>query len=229
MINIIITECQFKSLIEQNSLNLKGKTIAPGISAKHSSNYVSKDEENLFITALNEIISLHKAMIPIHVRAFAHFLIGKTKPFTENDMTSEEKDFLKKAALDLRKSEDGDNGFSYPFWHVYTRGDSVPAGYSKNPINLINMSYAGQFFNFLGQVPLSNIKISPDKTKVTIIDNYDMNFNEGGKSKEKVMRDLETAIEHFKKNPLKTYMIIRRLGDVREFSGYNGYPVNINL
>jgi hypothetical protein len=105
-------------ILEQQSLNLKGKTIAPGISAKHSSDYVSKDEENLFITALNKVISAHGFALPIHVRAYAHFLLGRTTPFTEKDMTTEEKVFLKNAALSANEKT-----FTYNFWELMDGGD----------------------------------------------------------------------------------------------------------
>ncbi len=232
MRNIIITESQLKNLIEQTSLNLKGKTIPKGVSAKHSSNYVSKDEENLFIRSLNEIISLHKGVVPIHVRGFIHFLIGKTTPFTERDMTNEEKVFLKRIALSLEKTRFKDVGFNYAFWHNAESGDANPRLVNKNDnIDLLYMPHLShQFYHFLGQVPLSNIKISPNKSRVTIIDNYDMNFHDNGRTKQVVIKEFEQSISRYIKNQNKNiYGIIRSLGYIREVGGYRGYPVNINL
>ena len=203
---IRITERQYKSLIEKDSLNLKGK-----------------NDDNLFVTALTKIISSHKFALPIHVRAFAHFLVGRTSPFTEKDMTEEEKDFLKKAALSV-----GEEGFNYKFW--MKNKSSLENKFSKNIIQLINMDLPDQFNNFLGGVSGSNIKIEPGTNKVTIIDNYDMNTRDWGQSKEEVMEELEKSINLFKKNPSKeTYYLIRSLASLRELGGYNGFPVNINL
>ena len=225
MKNIIITESQFKSLIEQNSLNLKGKTIAPGISAKHSSNYVSKDEENLFVTALNKIISSHKFALPIHVRAYIHHLLGRTSPFTENDMTSEEKDFLKKAAL----SAVG-RGFDYQFWDGYRNPqDSNWHAADGDMVGLINMHMADQFNNFLGEVGSPNVRVSPDKNKVRVIDNYDFNVKRDNLSLKFITKNFFWHFKSFIKDPTELYGLIRNMANMREAGGYNGYPVNINL
>lgn len=222
---IIITESQYMSLVEQQSLNLKGKTIAPGISAKHSSDYVSKDDETLLVTALNKIISAHKFALPIHVRGFIHFLIGRTTPFTEKDMTTEERDFLKKAALSA-----DDRGFAYPFWSSLTNDDyKHKPSKIQNNIDLLIRPMAIQFHDFLGRTSSSNIRISPDKTKVTIIDNYDMNVRDQHKNEELVVKLLKDRLYKATKTPTKIYELIRSLGDARELGGYNGYPININL
>lgn len=211
-------------LVEQQSLNLKGKTIAPGISAKHSSDYVSKDEENLFITALNKLISAHGFAIPIHVRAYAHHLLGRTTPFTEKDMTTEEREFLKKAALSA-----SENGFNYSFWFRFNKSSEKQPGLDGlRPIELINMPMNFQFSNFLGKVAKSNIRISPDKNKVTVIDNYDMNVNRdklSSEQKDKIVDYFKKVIKH----PSRLYPLIRSIANMRELGGYNGYPVNINL
>ena len=213
-------------LIEQQSLNLKGKTIAPGISAKHSSDYVSKDEENLFVTTLNKIISSNKFGLPIHVRAYIYHLLGRTAPFTENDMTSEEKDFLKKAALTAVEKE---SRFDYSFWTSY-RNPQDPDWYAADGdvVGLITMEMADQFRNFLGQVNLPNIRVSPDKNKVRVIDNYDFNV----KRDDLYNYAPKQFFGHFKeflKDPTELYGVIRHMANMRELGGYNGYPVNINL
>jgi hypothetical protein len=211
-------------ILEQQSLNLKGKTIAPGISAKHSSDYVSKDEENLFITALNKIISSHKFGLPIHVRAYMYHLLGRTTPFTEKDMRTEEREFLKKAALSV-----GERGFDYHFWGDY-RNPEDPSGAisDMSTVGLINMPMVDQFSNFLGQVKLPNIRISPDKNKVTVIDNYDFNVKRDDLYNY-VTKDLFYYFKDFIKNPTEIYRHIRNLANIRELGGYNGYPVIINL
>lgn len=203
---IRITERQYKSLIEQDSQNSK-----------------IKNNDNFFVTALSKIISLHKFALPIHVRAFANFLIGRTSPFTEKDMTEEEKDFLKKAALSA-----GEEGFNYKFW--MKDKSSLENKFSKNIVQLINMDLADQFNNFLGGVSRSNIKVQPSTNNVTIIDNYDMNTRDWGRSKEELMEELEEAIKLFIKTPSKeTYYLIRSLASLRELGGYNGFPVYIKL
>jgi hypothetical protein len=212
------------SLVEQQSLNLKGKTIASGISAKHSSDYVSKDEENLFITVLNKIISSHKFELPIHVRAYMYHLLGRTAPFTEKDMTTEEREFLKKAALSA-----DERGFDYNFWGSYRNpGDPSGAISNMSTVGLFNMPMVDQFSNFLGQVGLPNIRISPDKNKVTVIDNYDFNVKRDNLH-DYVTKDLFYYFKDFIKNPTEIYRHIRRMANIRELGGYNGYPVNINL
>jgi hypothetical protein len=222
---IIITESQYMSLVEQQSLNLKGKTIAPGISAKHSSDYVSKDEENLFITALNKIISSHKFELPIHVRAYMYHLLGRTAPFTEKDMTTEERGFLKKAALSV-----GERGFDYQFWSGY-RNPEDPSGAISHmsTVGLFNMPMVDQFSNFLGQVRLPNIRISPDKNKVTVIDNYDFNVKRDNKYEFITSKRFLWYFKEFIKNPTELYTFIREISNMREVNGYNGYPININL
>ena len=213
-------------LIEQQSLNLKGKTIAPGISAKHSSDYVSKDEENLFVTALNKIISSHKFALPIHVRAYIHHLLGRTTPFTEKDMTTEEREFLKKASLTAVETE---RCFDYLFWDGYRNPqDSNWHASDGSAVGLINMHMADQFSNFLGQVGLPNIRVSPDKNKVRVIDNYDFNV-ERDSSYNYVTKSLFYYFKNFIKNPTELYSHIRHIANIRELGGYSGYPVNINL
>jgi hypothetical protein len=212
-------------ILEQQSLNLKGKTIAPGISAKHSSDYVSKDEENLFITGLNKFISAHGFAIPIHVRAYMYHLLGRTTPFTEKDMTTEEREFLKKAALSV-----GKRGFDMNFWSGY-RNPQDPTGAISHQsiVGLINMPMVDQFSNFLGQVGLPNIRISPDKSKVTIIDNYDFNLKRDNLYKYMTSTRFLYYFKELIKNPTELYPFIRHISNVREVNGYNGYPVNINL
>ncbi len=211
-------------IIREQSLELKGKTIAPGISAKHSSNYVSKDEENLFITALNKIISSHKFELPIHVRAYMYHLLGRTAPFTEKDMTTEEREFLKKAALSV-----GERGFDYHFWSGY-RNPEDPSGAisDMSTVGLFNMPMVDQFSNFLGQVRLPTIRISPDKNKVTVIDNYDFNVKRDDLH-DYVTKNLFYYFKDFIKNPTEIYRHIRNMANIRELGGYNGYPVIINL
>jgi len=216
-------------LIEQQSLNLKGKTIAPGISAKHSSDYVSKDEENLFTTALNKVISSHKFALPIHVRAYMYHLLGRTTPFTEKDMTTEEMEFLKKAALTAVEIERR-SGFDYSFWNGYRNPqDSIWYASDGSTVGLINMHMADQFSNFLGQVGLPNIRVSPDKNKVTIIDNYDFNNKRDNLYELMTFKRFLWYFKEFIKNPTELYGFIREISNMREMNGYNGYPVNINL
>lgn len=203
---IRITERQYKNLIERDSQNSK-----------------SENNDNFFVTALSKIISSHKFVLPIHLRAFANFLIGRTSPFTEKDMTEEEKDFLKKAALSV-----GEEGFNYRFW--MKDKSSLENKFSKNIVQLINMDLPDQFNNFLGGVSRSNIKVQPGTNNVTIIDNYDMNTRDWGRSKEELMKELDEAFKAFIKTPSKeTYYLIRSLASLRELGGYNGFPVYIKL
>lgn len=226
MRRIIITESQLNSLIEQTSLNLKGKTIPKGVSSKHSSNYVSKDEENLFIRSLNQIVSLNKDVVPIHVRAYIYHLLGRTTPFTEKDMTSEERDFLKKAALTAVEIE---WNFDYSFW-TKIRDPQDPDWYAANRdvVGLVTMRMADQFRNFLGRVNLANIRVSPDKNKVRVIDNYDFNVKRDNLYNQ-VTEDLWHYFKSFIANPTRLYGLIRNLANMREIGGYNGYPVDINV
>jgi hypothetical protein len=191
-------------------------------------------EDNFFISFLTKFISAHKFILPIHLRALAFFLIGRTTPFTADEMTQEEKDFIKKTAI-----QRSIKGFNFGFWDKDEKGKSgeeIGKHRSANAIaekiplgSLINPTLNNQFMWFLGSVDAQNIKVSPNQSKVTIIDNYDMNAARDNKTKEMLIQSFVSSIKRYFNHKMGLYMVIRSVVGLREMNGYKGYPVNITL
>ena len=185
-----------------------------------------------FMFMLDSILSIAKSKIPLHLRAFAYYLAGREEPLTENDLTSEELEYLKNAVISNAKS-----GLTYGMWKSMADGQLPTSieksGEERNKIGdasistLSNPDLAGQFMYTLGQVTPQNIKISPDKKTVIVYDRYDMN------AEDKKLSDVASEFsEQFNKwwneDEVTFYSVVRKAAEFREVTGYKGYQIKIN-
>lgn len=184
-----------------------------------------------------------KSPLPLHVRGFIDFLLGRTKLWTEMDMNEDEKLFLKEVA-----KLHGKNGFTYPMWdELGAKGLPVAAsaenvkkerqqlggsGISDIPKELSRLTganMAGQYKYFLGQVNKNNIIYNDKIGTFTINDNYDFNTKRNSESKTDIIKNVIQAVKDFKNDQGTFYSVIRKLASVRELAGYSGFPVKITV
>ena len=160
--------------------------------------------------------------------------MGRTEPFTSADLTREEQKYVKQVAMN-----NPNKGFTYGIWKA-SGASNLPTAMTtgssseKERLNqsggsgsLINSPLAGQFMYFLGEVSPSNVKISPDKKKVTVKDNYDMNNSKI--PKDKMIKDFAKQVGKFALGDATFYSVIRQTVGLKELAGYKGYPVNLDV
>ena len=183
---------------------------------------------------LNDIGPSKKSTLPLHIRAVWDYLMGRTEAFTSADLTREEQKYVKQVAMN-----NPNKGFTYGIWKA-SGASNLPTAMTtgssseKERLNqsggsgsLINSPLAGQFMYFLGEVSPSNVKISPDKKKVTVKDNYDMNNSKI--PKDKMIKDFAKQVGKFALGDATLYSVIRQTVGLKELAGYKGYPVNLDV
>ena len=195
------------------------------------------DEHNPF-DALKEIGHEVLLKLPLHLRGFFEYLVGRTEKFTEANMNPDELAALKKyATMRLGK------GFSLDWWKTQTdelvhtardvegrkKEEQVAGVPGAKEASLVAPSDVTRFAYFIGDVAPNNI--IKQGNSIIVRDNYDMNYwdTKDPGNKEKLVKSLSTALSGYLKGEASAYSIIRSAASFREASGYRGYPVEIHI
>ena len=183
---------------------------------------------------LSKLSKISKLSLPLHLRALLEYLLGRETPFTESELTTDEKEFLKSVAI-----PNASKGLTYPLWKAVGAGDlptALSAGGSQKEKerlsksgqgNMVTPELAGQFMYTLGEISPPNIKVGPNKETVTVFDRYDMNIRD--KSTNELIKSLTDQIYNFVKGDATLYSVIRNLMTFRELSGYKGFPIKFTV
>lgn len=187
-----------------------------------------------FLSKLSKLNLSDKLSLPLHLRALLEYLLGRETPFTESELTTKEKEFLKSVAI-----PNASKGLTYPLWKTIGAGDlptalsSAGSQKEKEKLsksgqgNIIAPELAGQFMYTLGEISPPNIKVGPNKETVTVFDRYDMNIRD--KSTNELIKSLTDQIYNLVKGDATLYSVIRNLMTFRELSGYKGFPIKITV
>jgi hypothetical protein len=183
---------------------------------------------------LSKLSKISKLSLPLHLRALLEYLLGRETPFTESELTTNEKEFLKSVAI-----PNASKGLTYPLWKAVGAGDlptALSAGGSQKEKerlsksgqgNMVTPELAGQFMYTLGEISPPNIKVGPNKETVTVFDRYDMNIRD--KSTNELIKSLTDQIYNFVEGDATLYSVIRNLMTFRELSGYKGFPIKFTV
>jgi len=183
---------------------------------------------------LSQLSKISKLTLPLHLRAVLEYLLGRETPFTEDQLTTKEKEFLKSVAI-----PNASKGLTYPLWKNIGAGNlptSLTSGGSQKEKerlsksgqgNIVSPDLAGQFMYTLGEITPSNIKVDPNKETVTVFDRYDMNIRD--KSANELIKSLTDQIYNYVEGDATLYSVIRNLMTLRELSGYKGFPVKFTV
>jgi hypothetical protein len=183
---------------------------------------------------LSQLSKISKLSLPLHLRALLEYLLGRETPFTESELTTNEKEFLKSVAI-----PNASKGLTYPLWKAVGAGDlptALSAGGSQKEKerlsksgqgNMVTPELAGQFMYTLGEISPPNIKVGPNKKTVTVFDRYDMNIRD--KSTNELIKSLTDQIYNFVEGDATLYSVIRNLMTFRELSGYKGFPIKFTV
>lgn len=183
---------------------------------------------------LSQLSKISKLSLPLHLRALLEYLLGRETPFTESELTTDEKEFLKSVAI-----PNASKGLTYPLWKAVGAGDlptALSAGGSQKEKerlsksgqgNMVTPELAGQFMYTLGEISPPNIKVGPNKETVTVFDRYDMNIRD--KSTNELIKSLTDQIYNLVKGDATLYSVIRNLMTFRELSGYKGFPIKFTV
>jgi hypothetical protein len=183
---------------------------------------------------LSQLSKISKLSLPLHLRALLEYLLGRETPFTESELTTNEKEFLKSVAI-----PNASKGLTYPLWKAVGAGDlptALSAGGSQKEKerlsksgqgNMVTPELAGQFMYTLGEISPPNIKVGPNKETVTVFDRYDMNIRD--KSTNELIKSLTDQIYNFVEGDATLYSVIRNLMTFRELSGYKGFPIKFTV
>lgn len=224
-----------KSLFPKDDANLHSDYLGKGGRFERETHGGMTQEQYLgFMKQLKKVPPAKKSSLPLHIRALMDYLGGRTEPFTAADLTRKEQEFLKSVAIANAKK-----GLTYPLWKSIGAGNLPTAmtatGSEKESQNLkssgqgslFDPGLAGEFMYTLGEVDPPAIKVSPDKTSVTVRDNYD--FNSVGLPKEKIMQNFTDALSGYFTGKGTLYSVVRNAVAFKEGDGYPGYPVNITV
>ena len=183
---------------------------------------------------LSQLSKISKLTLPLHLRAVLEYLLGRETPFTEDQLTTKEKEFLKSVAI-----PNASKGLNYELWKSAGARDlptALTTGGSKKETerfaksgqgNIVSPDLAGQFMYTLGEITPSNIKVDPNKETVTVFDRYDMNIRD--KSANELIKSLTDQIYNYVEGDATLYSVIRNLVTFRELSGYKGYPIKFTV
>jgi hypothetical protein len=192
------------------------------------------NQQKEFLSQLSKISLSDKLSLPLHLRALLQYLLGRETPFTETELTTKEKEFLKSVAI-----PNASKGLTYPLWKAVGAGDlptALSAGGSQKEKerlsksgqgNMVTPELAGQFMYTLGEISPPNIKVGPNKETVTVFDRYDMNLRD--KSTNELIKSLTDQIYNLVKGDATLYSVIRNLMTFRELSGYKGFPIKFTV
>lgn len=196
---------------------------------------MNKENYIKFQETISKLPVSKRSSLPLHLRALMDYLSGREDPFTSADLTRDEQIFLKNIAIPNAKK-----GLTYPLWKEIGAGDLPTAmtvsGSQKEKEkldakggqgSLLKPELSGQFMYTLGEVSPSNIKVTPDKSRVTVYDRYD--FNTQGKNKEQLLQSLVSQIGSLWKGNATAYSVIRNVVAFKESGGYKGFPVEITV
>ena len=204
---------------------------------KEQQRFWGKSTLNGFInTTLFPLKPLIMKQLPLHLRCFFEFLIGRTEVFTEADLHDDERKFLLNACL----AHGLQNGFNYNYWKSVgatgalslSKGgaakDAKKYGTKGTLMNMVSPNLATTFMYTLGEIAKPNVYKSGVNT-IVVKDNYDFNSREYKMSNEQIIKEFTDSIKNFQKGEATPYHIIRKAANLRELNGYNGFPVNIIL
>lgn len=174
--------------------------------------------------------------LPLHLRCFYDFLVGRKAALTEADLRSDERKFLLNACL----AHGLENGFNYNYWKSVgatgalsltksgAANDVKKYGTKGTLMNMVSPNLATTFMYTLGEIAKPNVYKSGVNT-IIVKDNYDFNSREYKMSNEQIIKEFTDSMNNFLKGKATPYHIIRKAANLRELNGYNGYPVNIIL
>ena len=183
---------------------------------------------------LSQLSKISKLTLPLHLRAVLEYLLGRETPFTEDQLTTKEKEFLKSVAI-----PNASKGLNYELWKSAGARDlptALTTGGSKKETerfaksgqgNIISPELSGQFMYTLGEITPPNIKVGPNKETVTVFDRYDMNI--GDKNVNELIKAFTDQIYNYVEGYATLYSVIRNLVTFRELSGYKGYPIKFTV
>lgn len=172
--------------------------------------------------------------LPLHIRAFLQYLLGRTNVWTERDMTEKEQQSLR-VFLQANKGKP----FTYEYWDAAGASGTPTAMSVKNVekemkrlgkgnvTDLFSPGTAAEFKYFFGRVPIEHITFFPNENKFRVIDNYDMNaFN---KQPEEIIKQAANAVKMYVQGKGTAYGMIRNLASLKELQGFKGFPVNVTV
>ena len=170
--------------------------------------------------------------LPLHLRCFYDFLIGRRDALTEADLRSDEREFLLQCCLDYGLK----NGFQYRYWKSVgasgalslSKGGAKADSEKYGTSSMISPKLATTFMYTLGEIGKGNVYRDSVNT-IVVKDNYDFNSREYDMSKEDIINEFAESLKSFKKGEAAPYTVIRKAANLRELNGYNGFPVHIIL
>lgn len=195
-------------------------------------------EEHNPLDKLKEIGHDVLMKLPLHLRGFFEYIIGRTDKFTENNMNPDELAELKKYAIERMGK-----GFNYNWWKSQSN-EVVPTALTSTgqkkeveaasasgaqQASLVNPADSTKFLYFFGDVPPNNI--IKQGNSIIVRDNYDMNYwdSKDPGNKETLMKGLSSALAGYMNGEASAYSVIRSAAGLRETGGYKGFPVEIHL
>ena len=174
--------------------------------------------------------------IPLHIRGFYQYLLGRTRVWDEKNLTPQEIEALKGFLLKFLKTKQ--KLLKYDFWFSAGASDT-PTAMTSDRVKkdyerignvgigkLLNPKMASVFKYFFGN---AYVKYDKNTGAITITDNYDMNVTEYGKSAKEIYDGAVESIKLYNKGEGTEYGVIRNLASFRELTGYKGFPVNITI
>jgi len=195
-------------------------------------------EDTTLDTIVNTLVPLHPLIkkLPVHLRCFFEFLIGRTSTFTEADLHGDERTFLLNACL----SHGLNKGFNYNYWKSIgatgalslTKGGAAAEtekyGIKGTLINMISPNMPTAFMYTLGEISKNNIYKYRSNT-IVVQDHYDFNSREYKMTNEQIIKEFTDSINSYQKGEATPYHVIRKAVSLREMGGYNGFRVNFIL
>lgn len=176
--------------------------------------------------------------MPLHVRGFKDFVLGRTEKWTEKDMSGDEIDALRTAALAVgahrtkrkrtvnyrlwRQLSKGKLGKSYKAFSYKQQRQRRQKGQTFVPLKQDTGLFEPEHFNSLSRF-LGTATVQRKGNDLVFIDHYDFNDASKKNSFSALWDDIKSAFSD------DSYSIARRMAPWRQSTGYEGYPVEIKI
>lgn len=194
--------------------------------------------ESDFSKMLDDMKNINVISMPLHIRGFKDFILGRTKKWTERDLKKGEIDALRSAAIAVGAHRStGKKVLNYSLWRQLSKkelGKSFQTfshkqqkqrrkkGQTFVPLKQDTGLFEPEHFNSLSRF-LGTATVQKKGNDLVFVDHYDFNDASRKNSFSALWNDVKSVFSD------DSYSIVRRLAPWRQSTGYRGYPVEIRI
>lgn len=184
---------------------------------------------NTLKNGYNEVVK-DFSVFPVHIRAFSNFVVRRTSPFTERDLTSKETVALKDMVKTAIKKGVKDSGLVdfYTIANELNNGSEQIDWSNKKNFGIDQTNIKSLYTQMA--MTVGNARLTKKDKGYEVSDLYDFNNYSNNPEKYTLEKLPETMKAAFKKMGTGNFVQgVEELASYNQKLGYNGFPVKINV